>query len=82
MLIRLPPDLHDGLTRLRTERHINISAWVRSLITRELDCELGPDRDPPIPLSPPPPPRPAPPPPPGQRGQGLHLSRRSCCVAL
>ena len=64
MLIRLPPDLHDGLTRLRTERHINISAWVRSLLTRELDCELGPDRDPPIPLSPPPSPRPAPPPPP------------------
>ena len=51
MLIRLPPDLHDGLTRLRTERHINISAWLRSLLARELDCELGPDRDPPIPLS-------------------------------
>ena len=64
LLIRLPPDLHDALTRLRTERHINISAWVRSLLARELARELGPDRDPPIPLSPPPPPRPAPPPPP------------------
>ena len=41
-----------------------VGEWVRSLLTRELDCELGPDRDPPIPLSPPPPPRPAPPPPP------------------
>ena len=58
LLIRLPPDLHDALTRLRTERHINISAWVRSLLARE----LGLDRDPPIPLPPPPPPRPAPPP--------------------
>ena len=70
LLIRLPPDLHDALTRLRTERHINISAWLRSLLARELARELGPDRDPPIPLSPtppprpPPPPRPAPPPPP------------------
>ena len=50
LLIRLPPDLHDALTRLRTERHINISAWVRSLLARELARELGPDRDPPIPL--------------------------------
>ena len=33
LLIRLPPDLHDALTRLRTERHINISAWVRSLLS-------------------------------------------------
>ena len=64
LLIRLPPDLHDALTRLRTERHINISAWVRSLLARELARELGPDRDPPIPLPPPPPPRPAPPLPP------------------
>ena len=96
LLIRLPPDLHDALTRLRTERHINISAWVRSLLARELARELGPDRDPPIPLPPAPPPRPAPPlppsleaplpglaaPPPRQRGLGLHLSRRSRCVAL
>ena len=55
LLIRLPPDLHDALTRLRTKRHINISAWVRSLLARELARELGPDRDPPIPLPPPPP---------------------------
>ena len=60
ILIRLPPDLHDALTRLRTERHINISAWLRSLLTRELDRELGPDGDPPIPLPPPPPPSPKP----------------------
>ena len=30
-----------------------VGEWVRSLLTRELDCELGPDRDPPTPLSPP-----------------------------
>ena len=65
LLIRLPPDLHDALTRLRTERHINISAWLRSLLARELARELGPDRDPPTPLPPPsplPPPTPVPPP--------------------
>ena len=65
LLIRLPADLHDALTRLRTERHINISAWLRSLLARELARELGPDRDPPTPLPPPsplPPPTPVPPP--------------------
>ena len=65
LLIRLPPDLHDALTRLRTERHINISAWLRSLLARELARELGPDRHPPTPLPPPsplPPPTPVPPP--------------------
>ena len=52
-----------GLDRLRAERHINISAWLRSLLTRELDGELGPDGDPPTPLPPPSPlPPPAPPP--------------------
>ena len=39
-------DLHDALTHLRTERHINISAWLRSLLARELARELGPDRHP------------------------------------
>ena len=65
LLIRLPPDLHDALTHLRTERHINISAWLRSLLARELARELGPDRHPPTPLPPPsplPPPTPVPPP--------------------
>ena len=65
LLIRLPADLHDALTRLRTERHINISAWLRSLLARELARELGPDRYPPTPLPPPsplPPPTPVPPP--------------------
>ena len=99
LLIRLPPDLHDALTRLRTERHINISAWLRSLLARELARELGPDRDPPTPPSPAiaaasadtgttprsgrggSAPRLAAPPP-RQRGLGLHLSRRSRCVAL
>ena len=65
LLIRLPPDLHAALTHLRTERHINISAWLRSLLARELARELGPDRHPPTPLPPPsplPPPTPVPPP--------------------
>ena len=59
---RVEPELRQRLDRLRAERHINISAWLRSLLTRELDRELGPDGDPPIPLPPPPPPRPKPPP--------------------
>ena len=56
---RVEPELRQRLDRLRAERHINISAWLRSLLMRELDRELGPDGDPP---TPPPPPRPAPPP--------------------
>ena len=59
---RVEPELRQRLDRLRAERHINISAWLRSLLTRELDRELGPDGDPPIPLPPPPPPTPRPPP--------------------
>ena len=59
---RVEPELRQRLDRLRAEHHINISAWLRSLLTRELDRELGPNGDPPIPLPPPPPPRPAPPP--------------------
>ena len=39
MLLRLPPDLHDALTRLRTERHVNISAWVRAAIKSALEHE-------------------------------------------
>ena len=59
---RVEPELRQRLDRLRAERHINISAWLRSLLMRELDRELGPDGDPPIPLPPPPPPTPRPPP--------------------
>ena len=39
ILIRLPPDIHDALTRLRTERHVNISAWVRAAIKSALEHE-------------------------------------------
>ena len=39
MLLRLPPDIHDALTRLRTERHVNTSAWVRAAINSALERE-------------------------------------------
>ena len=39
MLIRLPPDLHEALTRLRTQRHVNTSAWVRAAIKTALEGE-------------------------------------------
>ena len=39
ILLRLPPDIHDALTRLRTERHVNISAWVRAAIKSALEHE-------------------------------------------
>ena len=39
ILLRLPPDIHDALTRLRTERHVNISAWVRAAIKSALERE-------------------------------------------
>ena len=39
LLIRIPPDIHDALTRLRTERHINTSAWVRATIKNALEGE-------------------------------------------
>ena len=39
MLIRIPPDLHDALTRLRTQRHVNISAWVRATLKSALERE-------------------------------------------
>ena len=39
LLLRLPPDLHDALTRLRTERHINTSAWVRAALKSALERE-------------------------------------------
>ena len=43
---RAEPELRQRLDRLRTERHLNVSAWLRSLLSRELDRELGPDIDP------------------------------------
>ena len=30
LLIRIPPDLHDALIRLRTQRHVNTNAVSRS----------------------------------------------------
>ena len=35
------PELHRRLQRLRSERDINLSAWLRRLVARELDRELG-----------------------------------------
>ena len=37
--IRIPPDIHDALTYLRTQRHINTSAWVRATIKIALEGE-------------------------------------------
>ena len=39
LLLRLPPDIHDALARLRTERHINTSAWVRAALKSALERE-------------------------------------------
>ena len=39
ILLRLPPDIHDALTRLRTERHVNISAWIRAALKSALEHE-------------------------------------------
>ena len=39
LLIRLPPDLHDALSRLRAQRHVNISAWVRATLKSALEQE-------------------------------------------
>ena len=39
LLIRLPPNIHDALTRLRTQRHINTSAWVRATLKSALEGE-------------------------------------------
>ena len=43
---RAEPELRQRLDRLRTERHLNVSAWLRSLLSRELDRELGPEPPP------------------------------------
>ena len=39
LLIRIPPDIHDALTRLRTEHHVNTSAWVRATLKSALEHE-------------------------------------------
>ena len=88
LLIRIPPDIHDALTRLRTERHVNTSAWVRATLKNALESEgllldtasasnrLGCPAAPGCPA-----PRLAAPPP-RQRGLGLHLPRRYFRPAL
>ena len=39
LLVRIPPNIHDALTRLRTQRHVNTSAWVRAAIKTALEGE-------------------------------------------
>ena len=39
--VRLDDELGKGLDRLKTERHVNLSAWVRSLIRPVLTEQLG-----------------------------------------
>ena len=39
--VRLDAELGEGLDRLKTERHVNLSAWVRSLIRPALAAQLG-----------------------------------------
>lgn len=41
--VRVDAELRRRLTQLRTEHHVNLSAWLRALIARELDRELGPE---------------------------------------
>ena len=53
---RVEPLLLRRLHRLRSERDINVSAWIRSVLSRELERLLGPDPDGealPLPPSPP-----------------------------
>ena len=78
--IRIDPRMRDRIARLRQERDVNVSAWLRRLIEAALDRELF-DLDPkkengkappetPAP-KPPPPPSPTPPPLPGWRPHHL-----------
>ena len=39
LLIRIPPDIHDALTRLRTQRPVNTSAWIRATLKSALERE-------------------------------------------
>ena len=62
--VRLDAELGEGLDRLKTERHVNLSAWVRSLIRPALAKQLIAARGsvgtlpPPAPKSPAPAPEP------------------------
>ena len=62
--VRLDAELGAGLDRLKTERHVNLSAWVRSLIRPALTQQLETARGavgtlpPPDPEAPPHPPEP------------------------
>ena len=64
--VRLDAELGEGLDQLKTERHVNLSAWVRSLIRPALAEQLGTARGavgtlpPPAPKSPAPPAAPEP----------------------
>ncbi len=40
--IRIDPALQARLQQLRDERHVNVSTWLRGLITAELDREFPP----------------------------------------
>ena len=40
--IRIDPDMQARLQQLRNQRHVNISAWLRNLISAELDREFPP----------------------------------------
>ena len=40
--IRVSPTTRQRLQRLRTERHLNLGSWLRSLIDEALDREFGP----------------------------------------
>ena len=52
--VRLPADLDVALDRLKTQRHVNVSSWVRAALRAALKHELHvgarvPDSDPPPP---------------------------------
>ena len=47
--VRIDPALRDRLRRLRSERHVNVSDWLRRLISDALDRELPAPPQQPIP---------------------------------
>ena len=46
---RVEPELRQRLSRLRTERHVNVSAWMRRVLSEALDREF-PAPQPAVPL--------------------------------
>ena len=40
--IRVSPETRQRLQRLRTQRHLNVGAWLRAFIDEALDREFGP----------------------------------------